>query len=720
MGEGRPGLRRTGRLKRKNPAMPDLLRCALAPQSVAVIGASNDIHKIGGRPLYYMQRHGYRGRVYPIHPSGQPIQGHASYARLADLPEVPELALIAVGGDKAIAAVQDCADAGVQAAIVIASGFGETGPEGLAVQQALVARARAAGMRLFGPNTQGLANFGSGTIAGFSTMFIEVPPQDGPIAVISQSGGMASMVYGLLRGRGLGVRHVHATGNEADVSASELAWAVAHDPEVRLLLLYLENIAQPDILAQTAAYARERDLPIVVVKAGHSARGQQAASSHTGALANEDRTVDAFLRHHGLWRVRDPHALALAAEAYLQGWRPTGRRLVVLSNSGASCVLGADLAEDLQLPLADLAPATQAAIAAKLPGFATVNNPIDVTAALLSNSGLFGDVLPAVAQDPAADLFFLNIPVAGAGYDVDRFARDAAAFAATTGKPVAVAAWQANVAAPFRAQGSPTSANEAEALGTLAQLAGHTALLRRPRAAWPEASALPAPDLSAGGAGLWNEADSLALLGRHGVPVVPSRRCHSADEARAAFEALGGGPVVVKACSAEVPHKSEHGLVALNVASADAAAECFARFWARMAAMGVRRDGVLIAAQRKGRHEFMVGAHLDPVFGPVVVVGDGGKQVEALNDVAVLLPPFDAAEVEQALRGLRMAPLLDGVRGDPPLDLPALAQITVAVGQLMVASQGRLASLDLNPVMVGARGEGAVVVDALVERGIPR
>ncbi|HCL85901.1 MAG TPA: CoA-binding protein [Comamonadaceae bacterium] len=694
--------------------MHDLLTSALDPRSVAIIGASDNIHKIGGRPIYYMQRHGFRGAIYPINPSRAEIQGHTSYASLTALPEVPDLALVVVGGDKTVAAVEECAARGVKSAVVIASGFGETGAEGLELQRHMVAKARAAGMRLYGPNTQGLANFGTGAIAGFSTMFIEVPPQDGPIGIVSQSGGMSAMAYGLLRGRGLGVRHVHATGNEADVTVGELALAVAHDPDVKLLLLYLESIANPEALAAAAAHARERDLPIIAIKAGRSAGGQKAASSHTGSLANEDRTVDAFFRHHGIWRVRDPHEQARAAQAYLKGWRPEGRRLVVISNSGASCVMGADAADDEGLPLAELSQDTQRNVAAQLPGFATASNPIDITAALLSDSGLFGKVLPAVAQDPAADLFFINIPVAGAGYDVQAFARDAAAFETATGKPVAVAAWQESVAEPFRAQGIATFPNEGEALSVLAQVASHTELLRRPRTAW---GALPEVRLPAGAQGFLNESDSLALLARHGVPTVPMVLCRTAQEACNAFDAIGGAPAVVKACSAEVPHKSEHGLVALGVASAEQAGELYARFDAKMTEMGVARDGVIVAATRKGRHEFMVGARVDPVFGPVVVVGDGGKNVEALKDVAVLLPPFSQDEVLQALRTLRIAPLLDGVRGDPPLDVAALADIAVAVGRVIAGARGAIASVDLNPVMVGAAGEGAVVVDALVECG---
>jgi acyl-CoA synthetase (NDP forming) len=693
--------------------MSDLLESALNPQSVAVIGASENIHKIGGRPIYYMQKHGFGGRIYPINPSREEVQGLKSYASLAALPEAPDLAMVIVGGDKAVDAVSQCAARGVKSVVVVASGFGETGEEGRAVQRAMVDTARAAGMRLYGPNTQGLANFGTGALAGFSTMFVEVPPADGPVGIVSQSGGMSAMAYGLLRGRGLGVRHVHATGNEADITVSDLAWAVAHDPDVKLLLLYLENIANPELLARTAAYARERDLPIVAVKAGRSESGQKAASSHTGSLANEDRAVDAFFRHHGIWRVRDPHAQALAAEAYLKGWRPEGRRLVIISNSGASCVMGADASEELGLPLAELAPATRADVASRLPGFATAVNPIDITAALLSNSGLFGDVLPAVAQDPAADLFFINIPVAGAGYDVEAFARDTAAFERSTGKPVVVAAWQDSVAAPFKAQGIPTYANENDALGTLAQLASHTALMRKAIVPWP-ASAAPA--LPAGSGQFLNEAQSLAVLAAAGVPVVAHRLCHSEKEAADALATVGA-PVVVKACSGDVPHKSEHGLVALNVGTAAEAAALFDRQWAKLAELGAAQEGVIVAAMRRGQHEFMVGARIDPVFGPVVVVGDGGKYVEALQDVAVLVPPFTVADVTAALRTLRIAPLLEGVRGDPPLDIDALAAVVVAVGQLIVGAGGAIASIDVNPVLVAARGQGAVVLDALVERG---
>ena len=693
--------------------MADLLSSLIAPKSVAIIGASENPNKIGGRPIFYMQKHGFKGQIFPVNPARSEIQGLKAYPSLAALPEVPELALVIVSGDAAVATVDECAARGVKSAIVIASGFGETGEAGRKVQSGMTERARAKGMRLVGPNTQGLANFGNGTIASFSTMFVEVPALDGPIGVVSQSGGMSSVTYGLCRRRGLGVRHVHATGNEADVTVADVAWAVAHDPGVKLLLMYLETIANPDLLAQTAQYARERDLPIVAVKAGRSASGQKAASSHTGALANEDRVVDAFFRHHGIWRVRDAQAMALAAEAYLKGWRPQGRRLVVISNSGASCVMGADASEDYGLPLAELSEQTRRDVAAKLPGFATSTNPIDVTAALLQNSGLFGDVLPIVAKDPAADLLFLHIPVAGAGYDVERFARDSVEFSVATGKPVVVAAWQESIASVFRSAGLVTFENEAEALGVMAQVASHAELMRRPRPKWPEDGPVQIPP---GSRRFFNEADSLALLAKAGVPAVPYRLCKSAAEARAAFQALGA-PVAVKACSVDVPHKSEHGLVSLGVASADEAARLFDVQWEKLASMKAARDGVIVAAMRKARRELMVGAKLDPIFGPVVIVGDGGKYVEALKDFAILIPPFDADDVRKALAGLRIAPIINGVRGEPALDIDAVAKVAIGVGRLICGAKGKIASIDLNPVMVGAAGEGAVVVDALIERG---
>lgn len=687
------------------------LRRALAPRSIAVIGASDNANKIGGRPIAYLARFGFRGQVFPINPARSKVQGLHSYKSLQAVPEAPDLAIIAVPGDAAVQAVDECAQAGVAVAIIMSSGFGEVHAEGKRQERAMRERALAAGMRLVGPNSQGLANFGNGAVASFSTMFSEVQPADGPIGIISQSGAMSVIPYGLLRGRGLGVRHSHATGNDCDVTVCELATVVAEDPQLKLLLLYLEGIPDPWNLAEAARIARDRDLPVVVLKAGRTEAGQAAAQSHTGALANEDRTVDAFLREHGIMRAQSMTDLVDSAPLYLQGWRPEGRRLVAISNSGAVCVLTADAATQEAMPLEPLQASTQDELRQILPGFATTRNPVDITAALLTNSGLFGGILPPISRDPAADAFLIGIAVAGAGYDVEAFARDAAGFARDTGKPLVIAAPQASIAERFKANGLVAYPTEGEAVHCLGQYLTHMQLLADAKARRP---AVPAPPAAVEGGSLLDEAASLALLARHGVPVVPHRLCASEQEAVTAFEQLASPRVVVKGCTDQASHKSELGLVTLGIRDAHEVREAYGAVQRAAANGGTALNGVIVAAQASGQRELMIGARLDPVFGPVVLVGDGGRYVEAMPDVQVLLAPFTDEQVERALRRLRMAPLLDGVRGEPPLDVAAFCEAAVAVGRLMSDPQAGISQLDINPVMVRARGQGCAALDAVI------
>lgn len=690
----------------------DALRTILDPKSVAIVGASENKNKIGGRPLLYLSRHGYKGRVFPINPRRDEILGYKAYPALSDLPEAPQAAIIALAGDAAVEAVEQCAGLGVKVAIVMTSGFGETDPgAGKAKERRMRDVAHAHGMRVIGPNCQGLANFGTGAILSFSTMYIEAPPMDGPVGIVSQSGAMSVVPYGLLRNRGIGVRHSHATGNDCDVTVSELASVVAEDPDLKLLLLYLESIADPHHLAETARIARERDLPVIALKSGRTAAGQEAARSHTGALANEDRVVDAFLARHGIWRARDTAELVNGVEMYLKGWKPKGRRLVAISNSGAVCVMAADAATAVGMPMAKLADSTRSDLAKILPGFATTTNPIDITAALLTNSGLFSEILPVLARDPAADAFLIGIPVAGQGYDVEAFARDSAGFAEATGKPLVAAVPQPNIAAKFKEADLPVFATEAEAVIALNQFLSHRELMETTRTRGAPAVRGATGPLSAGR--MLNEADSLALAQRFGVPVVPHRLCQTADDAAAAFAELGA-PVAVKGCSDEVVHKSELGLVRLGLADVQAVRAAHAGVEQALRSQGARFDGTIVAKMARGRRELMIGARVDPVFGPVVLVGDGGKYVEAMPDVQALLSPFTAAEVREALGRLRIAPLLAGVRGEPPLDVGAFCDAAIAVCRLMMSPQSNVVNLDLNPVMVGAVGEGCMALDAVV------
>ena len=684
------------------------LRLVLDPASVAIIGASGNPNKIGGRPVDYLRRFGFRGQIFPINPKRREIQGLPSYPSLAALPAPPDVAIIAVPGEDAVAAVDACAEAGVKIAIMMASGFGET-EGGKAQEREMAARARARGMRVVGPNSQGLANFATGAVVSFSSMYLEAPPQDGPVGIISQSGAMSVVPYGMLRGRGIGIRHSHATGNDCEVTASELAIAVAQDPELRVLLLYLEGIADPHHLAEAARVGNARDLPILVLKSGRTAAGQAAAQSHTGALANEDRVVDAFLRQHGIRRVRDTEEMVDAVELYLKGWKPSGRRLVTISNSGAAGVMAADAASETGMPMATLSDETQAGLRAVLPTFAATGNPVDITAALLTNSGLFSQILPVIARDPGVDACLISIPVAGAAYDIATFARDSASFAASTSKPMAVVATQKLVASPFKAAGLPVYMYETRAIRALDGFIRHHELIdrarRHPRATAPAA-------VATGKGRLLNEAESLARLASAGVPVVAHRLCRTEDEAEAALQALGGR-VVVKGCSRDVAHKSELNLVRLGLTDAQAVRAAFAECRRILQDGGFAFDGVLVAAMSRGRREMVIGAHRDPTFGPVVLLGDGGKYIEAMPDTALLLPPFDAEDVQAALAGLRIAPVLRGVRGERPMDIAAFTAAAIAVGRLMLDAPDIL-TLDINPMLLGSAGEGCVAIDAVI------
>jgi acyl-CoA synthetase (NDP forming) len=321
-----------------------------------------------------------------------------------------------------------------------------------------------------------------------------------------------------------------------------------------------------------------------------------------------------------------------------------------------------------------------------------------------------------IAEDPAADAFLIGIPVAGPGYDVEAFARDSAAFGKQTEKPLVISATQRSVADQFVSEGLSVFPTETEAVSALHQFLAPRELMARTlaRKALQIAKA-PAP-ISSSATTMLNEADSLALLAARGVPVVAHRLCRSRAEAIAAFEAIGG-PVVVKGCSADIAHKSELGLVKLGVRTREEAGEVWTQMEEIIRKHGARFDGVIIAAMAGGRREIMIGAHRDGVFGPVVAVGDGGKYVEIFRDTTLLLPPFSRDDARQALGRLRIAPLFAGVRGELPMDVDALCDAVVKIGELMLDPGAKVMSLDLNPVLLDSAGKGCVVVDAVVFQG---
>jgi acyl-CoA synthetase (NDP forming) len=680
---------------------------AWQPASVAVIGASDSANKVGGRPIYYMRRFGYKGKILPINPQRSSVQGLPCFSKLADLNEVPDAAIIAVAGVAACEAIRDCARLGVSTAIVMASGFAETGATGRAAQDELVSYARARGMRVVGPNAQGIANFSTGAVLNFSTMFMEVAPADGPVAIVSQSGAASVMPYALLREKGIGVRYLAATGNDADLGVSELVRSIATDENIQLILVYVETVTNPEFLAEAARITRARGAHIIFLKGGSSQRGAIAAASHTGAMVGEDGALSAFLRHHGIERARDIHELVNAAPLYQHKFPTGGGRTVVMSHSGAVGVLCADAAERVQLQLADLAEPTVNALTGIIPSYASAANPLDLTATLLGNGAMFPRVLDTLGADPSADMFLIGIPVAGPGYDVPALASITADFMNRHHKPVCVTAPQASVRAQFASCGVPTFISETDAIHALRQ---YSRTWRIPEII--SAPQLPTSAVASGG--LLNEADSLALLSNAGLPIVQHVICVDADEAVSAYKAIGGS-VVIKGCAARVPHKSEHGLVHLGLRDLEAVRLATIDCLATLEKLGVKRGRVIVANMEVGVHEFMLGAVIDPVFGPIVTIGEGGTLVEMRNDVVSLPAPFSFSEALAAISELQIAAVLKGLRGQPALDSLALAEAAVALGDFSLNYRDSLIAVDMNPVMVKTAGQGVVVVDAVVE-----
>jgi acyl-CoA synthetase (NDP forming) len=636
----------------------------------------------------------------------------AAYPDLASLPEVPEVAMVIVPGQGAVDAVESCAAVGVRAVVVASSGFAEIGGEGARMQERMVEAARTTGMRIVGPNTQGLANFVTGAMLNFSTTVRAEPPPVAPIAICSQSGSMAVVPYGLLRRRGIGVRHAHATGNEADVTVAELATEVAREPGLRLLLLYLETVRDADPLIELGSVARERGVAVLALKAGRTAAGQAAARSHTGALANEDRVVEAFLDRHGILRVRDSAELVLAAELYLKDWQPSGSRTVVLSQSGASCVQAADRAVEIGLPLAELSPLTRDRLGEILPTFAVTTNPVDLTGALINDNSLFSKVLPVLAEDPGVDATVIALPLIGEGYDLATLAGGAGAYAAAS-SPVVAGIVDPEAEAAFRAAGVPTFSTEVEAVQALGQYFACRRLMTR------ESTGLarPAPPLRTRNPLVppraLDEFAAMALLSTYGVPFVEHYLCRDEAEAVAAWRQLAG-PVALKGCSSQALHKSDLGLVRLGIDSEEGVLDAYRELGAKVRAHDTEAVGVIVARMVRGRHELMVGGRIDPVFGAVLVVGAGGTAVELVPDLQVLLEPFDEDEVMSAIGRLRLAPLLAGTRRDEPVDMSGFVAAALGAAKALTDRSSGAVEIDLNPILVGQADGPAVAVDAVV------
>ncbi|MQA88564.1 MAG: CoA-binding protein [Streptosporangiales bacterium] len=692
------------------------------PRAVAVVGASDDPNKVGGRPIDYLRRYGYRGSIYPINPRRSTVQGIPAYPSLDAVTEDVDLAIVATPASTVLETVEACARKGVKVCVVLSSGFGEMGAEGKQAEARIAALAERRSMRVLGPNCQGAANLSKGSVASFSSSFADHHVADGAIAIVSQSGAVAGMLSEIQHAHPTGIRYWAATGNEADVGVPELIGWTVGDPDVRVVEAYCEQLTDVATLADAAADALAYGKAILMVKAGSTPEGRRAAGSHTGALAQEEPVVDAFLRQHGIVRAEGLSELSELARVFTIGNVPPGDRVAILSNSGGLGVMMADRCRGEGLRLATLTEETQECLRRLLPPFAATGNPVDLTTQLLGDSRLFSQVLPALVDDPGVDIVLLGLGMMGRGYDVATITDDIVRVHQTSDLLVAVS-WiggQEGAAEDLARRGVPTFFDDAACVRAVARYAEHCARVRSRRAtgtpARPPETAVAAPpipdDAVPGPGGFLSEHASKRLMRTWGLPTVRGGLVRTPDEAVAAAGDLGY-PVVVKLSSPAVAHKTELGMVKVDLRDDDEVRRTAADLLARAREGGVTPvDGLLVEEMVTGGLAVSLGATWDDTFGPIVLVGSGGIHVEATGDFRLLFPPFDAAAVHRALESLAIFPLLRDLRGVGPLDAAALAELVLSVGRLFAATDGRLPELDLNPVFV--LPDGAVIADALI------
>ena len=699
------------------PALGAGLEAIFAPKSIAIIGASQDATKIGGRPVELLRRFGYPGAIYPVNPRAREVQGLPAFASVDALPEAPDLAIISVGAEAAPDALDACAAKGVKAAVIFSSGFAELGEAGAAMQDRLRATAQRTGIRVLGPNCLGAASVAERAIATFSVVLENGLPPPGPLGIASQSGNLGSYTALLARERGIGASRFITTGNECDVDIADAIAFLAQDAATKVILCVLETCRDAARLTGALEMARQAGKPVIVLKIGASEAGQAAAASHTGALAGSDAVFDAVFRRAGAVRVHSVEQLLdLGHAAAVLGDRlPKGRRTMLLTASGGFGVLLADAASAAGLSLPSPSEDTQRRILDVVP-YASPRNPVDATAQMSSRPEILEAILAALLEDDACDALLvlmsasLYLPRLRSVYmptlrAVREKHPDKVVMLAIHGPADAVAELTAMGFPVVDGVGPSTLA-----LAGLCDLAAARSLPPLP------APLPPAPPIDAGALG--TEAAAKQVLAAAGVPVLPERVVASAAEAADAAAAMGF-PVVLKIVSPDLPHKTEVGGVVLGLDSAEAVAAAHDAMLARVrdAAPRARIDGVLVSPMVKGGTEMILGAKRDPVFGPVVLVGLGGIFAEMIQDVAVRPAPVDEAEAMAMLRSLKAFAVLDGARGRPKADLAAAASAITALSRFAAQHAADIAEIDINPLLVRPAGDGAVALDALIVPG---
>lgn len=689
----------------------------LKPRSVAVIGASEDMTKFGGRLFKLLVQHRFGGTIYPINPKRETLLGIKTYPSIDKTPTPPDLAVMAVPRDAVKEAVRACAEAGTRAAIIITAKFSDAGPEGAALEAEVVETARSRGMRLIGPNCLGLISpANSLSLCASPALFVDKLPV-GSIGMVSQSGALMATIFDRAQTRGVGFSHCFSIGNQADLELCDFLDFLIDDPDTRVICTYIEGLRDADRFLATARRARAAGKPVLAVKAGRTEHGAAAAFSHTASLAGSYEGFAAACRETGILLLEDPDAMVMLAACMSRQAMPGRMDIGILTTSGGGGAVAADRLTDLRLPLARFSDATVAGMGQNFAGAAAAANPVDMGAAISGGSIAVAEMaMRLLMQD--LQVGFVLAPITTAP-DVRKICESIVngAEGSTGGadcKPwlIVLQPGQAGDAARamLRERGVFYADSMDEAIRVVAGYRDWLAL----QPTLPPARPADQPRVDAGQfSGALGEDAAKGLLAAAGVAV--NRGAVAPDAAAAERLAQGfTAPFVVKVVSADIVHKSDVGGVVLNLDLPAAVAQAVASMGARLAATlpEARIDGYLVQEMRSAPLEMFIGGRFDPQFGPMIMVGAGGVLIELLRDVTVARAPVSPAQAQDMIDGLAVAPLLRGWRGAGPLDVAALAT-AVSRASWMISDLGaQFRELDANPVLVGRKGDGCVAVDA--------
>lgn len=685
-----------------------------SPRSVAIVGASSNLESISGRPLKLLKRYGFKGPIYPVNPKYDFIEGLRCYPSLGTLPEVPDVVLVGVRASTVPDVIEDCARLGVGFAVIFSSGFAES--DEAEAQEALVRIGRTGGVRILGPNCQGLANLALGVPLSFSASLDTDRRPSGHVAYVSQSGAFGFASFAMAADAGAGFRYVVTTGNQADLDVIDFARALSADPEVRLLLLYLEGIKDGDRFIDLLRFTRSRNLPVAILKVGRSPVAREAAKSHTAALTGDEKVWEAVFRQYGVLALTDSDDVTDAARMFGSAKRTLGKRVGILSTSGGAGIIAADACDTMGLSVPELSGSLREEVEKFIPPFGSSRNPVDMTAQVINDPQGFRKLLSLMEESPEIDMVLpvLSMITGDSGL---KMASDLAEAFEDGKKPMACC-WLIddehgkNFRDLLTRRGVPVFTSLRRAAAGLARLAQWHGRPPLP----PEREQEGVPPSRMEKMGELTEAEAKAVLASYGVPITRERLCRSLAESTAAAEEIGY-PVALKVMSPDILHKTEAGIVALRVRDEEELRNTYGRILEKAvkAKPGARIRGVLVQEMISGGQECIVGVRRDPLFGPVVAVGLGGVFVEVLRDVSFRLAPVDRRTVLEMLGELKGISLLKGVRGNPPRDVEALASLVEAVSR-MALNEPDILELDVNPVMVLEEGRGAVAVDALIIR----